>query len=309
MKLLFEIALAQRLKGVDSTQVKDAFFANYLAALLMVRLHDLKGLQLIRDPSHSKLTKFEDNMSDLNFWGRALFYPNDPLVKRSLAFGHADVLEKEAGRILQSRVQKIMQVPLTDPKHVNWGETVATLIILQHRFELKSTYFGKIAVAIQKWDTLADSAKRKAVGDSFMYLTQADPRSNLLSHMRELSGMTMLNDIKALAMKVISFRRLGECRITLSEDGEVVSTSGFGTSAMPIFGGGANNIIKPATDTASQNTAQMYGYQNKSKHQVKGANAENSDAKLKLIKKRVRKFKAIRFKAPEGFKTRRNNDE
>lgn len=308
MKLLFEIALAQRLKGVDSNHVKDAFFANYLAALIMVRLHDLKGLQLVRDPSHSKLTKFENGMSDLNFWGRALFYPNDPLVKRSLSYGHADVLEKEAGRILQSRVQKIMQVPLTDPKHVNWDETVMTLIILCHRFELKSTYFGKIAKAIQKWDTLADSAKRKAVGDTFMYLTQADPKSNLLSHVRELSGMTMLNDIKALAMKVISFRRLGECRMTLNEDGEVVSTSGFGTTAMPIFGGGSNNIIKPATGDASQNTAQMYGYQNKSKTQVKGS--DEKDALMKLVKRRVRKFKAIRFKAPEGFKVRkRNNDE
>lgn len=300
---LCEVQQAQRLKGVDSDFVKNAFFANYLAALLMVRLHDLKGMQLVRDPSHSKLTKFEQGMSDLNFWGRALFYPHDPLVKRSLTFGHADVLEKESGRILHSRIQKIMQVPLTDPKHVNWDEATASLVILCHRFELKSTYFGKIATALQKWETNSESAKRKAIGDSFLYLMQADPKSNLLSRVRELSGMTMLNDIKALAMKMVSFRKLGECRMTLSEDGEVISTSGFGSSAMPVFGGGSNGIIKPATDS----TAQQYGYQNKLGIQVKGA--EQSNALEKLIKRRAKKFKAIRFKAPEGFKVRRKQDD
>lgn len=304
MKLLAEMMnLASRLKGADSDRVKKAFFANYLSSLLMVRLHDLKGLQLVRDPAHSKLSRFENGMSDLNFWGRALFYPNDPLVKGALAFGHADILAKESGRILHSRIQKLMAVPLTEPSKVNWEETTASLAILRHRFELTSTHFGKVGSALQRWDTLNDSGKRKAVGDAFMYLMQADPKSNLLARMRELAGTTMLNDIKALAMKVVSFKRLGECRRTLNEDGEVVSTSGFGTSGMPIFGN-TNNIIKPA---AVDSTANQYGYQNRSKIQVKGA--EQSDALSKLVKRRKKKFKAIRFKAPEGFKVRKKQDE
>lgn len=301
---LLEISLAPRLKGVDSNHVKNAFFANYLSALLMVRLHDLKGMQLVRDPAHSKLTRFEASMSDLNFWGRALFYPHDPLVKSSLAFGHADILAKESGRILHSRIQKLMMVPLTEPSKVSWDETVASLVILRQRFELTSTYFGKVGSALQRWDTLSDAGKRKAVGDAFMYLMQADPKSNLLARMRELAGTTMLNDIKALAMKVVSFKRLGECRRSLNEDGEVISASGFGTSSMPIFGN-TNNIIKPAT--GDDPMANQYGYQSKSKIQVKGA--EQSDAREKLVKRRKKRFKAIRFKAPEGFKVRKNQDE
>ena len=303
MKFLTELMHASRLKGVDSNQVKDAFFANYLSALMMVKLHDLKGLQLVRDPAHSKLSRFENGMSDLNFWGRALFYPTDPLVKKSLAFGHADILAKESGRILNSRIQKLMMVPLTEPTKVDWNETVASLVILQHRFGLTSTHFGKIGTALQRWETLSDAAKRKAVGDAFMYLMQADPKSNLLSRMRELAGTTMLNDIKALAMKVVSFKRLGECRMSLNEDGEVVSTSGFGTTSMPIFGN-SNNIIKPVVGDTMAN---QYGYQNKSKTQVKGA--EQSNAMDKLIKRRKKRFKAIKFKAPEGFKVRKKQDE
>lgn len=299
MSLFESLQQVQRLKGADSAQVKNAFFANYCSALLMVRLHDLKGMHLVKDPAHSKLTKFEAGMSDLNFWGRALFYPHDQLVKSSLAFGHADILASESGRILHSRIQKVMEVPLSDPKRVNWDEVVAMLVMLRHRFELTSTYFGKIATALSRWETLSDAGKRKAVGDGFMYLMQADPKSNLLTRMRELSGMTMLNDLKALAMKVVSFKRLGECRLTLNEEGEVISTSGFGTAAMPMFGG-TNNIIKRATGVESS-----YG----GEESVKKKSGEDSDPLAKLLKRRKRKFKAIRFKAPEGFKVRKNNDE
>lgn len=294
---------AVRLQGADSDQVKNAFFAHYLAALLMVRLHDLKGLQLVRDHAHSKLTKFSPGMSDLNFWGRALFYPHDPLVKSALQFGHADILYGESGRVMGSRIQKVMAVPLTDPKSVNWDEVFMSLVILQHRYGLKSTYFYKIATAIQRWDKSSEATKRKAIGDSFMYLMQSDPKSNLLSRMRELSGATMLNDLKALAMKVVSFKRLGECRLTLNEDGEVISTSGIGTTGMPVFGGTNNIISRPEKD--SQDTAQMYKFGKKD--QVKGN--EKADARDKLVKKRKRKFKAIKFKAPEGFKVRKGTDD
>jgi hypothetical protein len=80
------------------------------------------------------------------------------------------------------------------------------------------------------------------------------------------------------------------------------SDLGFGTTGMPIFGS-TNNIIKPAADPM----ANQYGYQNKSKTQVKGA--EQSDALAKLVKRRKKRFKAIRFKAPEGFKVRKKQDE
>ena len=47
-----------RLKNLDSIAVKNAFFANYLGALIMLKLHDLKGLSLVKDKAHSKLSKF-----------------------------------------------------------------------------------------------------------------------------------------------------------------------------------------------------------------------------------------------------------
>ena len=273
-----------RLKNLDSNAVKNAFFANYLGALIMLKLHDLKGLSLVKDKSHSKLSKFDTSMSDLNFWGRALFHPHDPLVKRSLLFGHADILADESGRILLSRIDKIMQVVYQNPQAINWEEVVNCLIIMKHRYTIKSSYYSNIAVAIKNWNSSTENVKRKAVSDTFSYLSQSDPQSNLVTHFRELSGMTMLNDLKTLAMKVISIKRLGESRITMNEDGEAVSVANIATPSFAMFGG-TNNIIKPA---ALDNPIDTSGY--------------TKNTAVTRVKKRKKLFKVTRFKAPDSYK-------
>jgi len=309
LKELSQSFLVRRLTGMDSTQVKNAFFANYLGALVLLRLQDLKGLMLFNDRTNIRLTKFTSNMSDLCFWGRALFYPEDALVKANLQYGHADVLAREAGRIFDSQIEKIMKVVLTPPEQVNWSETVARLVILRHRFELSSSMYDKIVRSLHKWDTLNEGSKRKAVGDAFMYLMQSDNKSTLLGRLRELAGSTMTNDIQAAAMKMISFGRLKE-----DEGGSVAS--GGGTSAANIgttSSGGSNAIISRGTSSSSEKSG---AYQDEPEtHDQAMARimkfptreGDKKDGKKKLIKKRKHRFKVIKFKAPNYLKIKKDD--
>lgn len=311
LKELNQSFLVRRLIGMDSTQVKNAFFSNYLAALVMLRLQDLKGLLLVNDPQHIKLTKFSGNISDLCFWGRALFYPEDALVKKNLQFGHADILAKESGRIFDAQIEKIMKTVLTPPEQVNWNETVAKLVLLRHRYELNSSLFDKITRSLHKWDSLNEGAKRKAVGDSFMYLMQSDSKSALLGRLRELAGNTMRNDIQAAAMKLVSFSRL-------KEDGDV--SAGGGTSAANVGttnGGTANAIISrgvaPAVASvksgAYQNTPETHDQaMARIMKFPKGVRSDGTEkkGKQKLIKKRAHRFKVIKFKAPNFLRIKKD---
>jgi len=310
LKELNQSYLVRRLVGMDSSQVKNAFFANYLAALVMLRLQDLKGLMLVNDPSHIRLTKFTGNMSDLCFWGRALFYPEDALVKKNLQFGHADLLAKESGRIFDAQIEKIMKTVLTSPDQINWSEAVAKLVLLRHRYELNSSLFDKITRSLHKWDSLNEGAKRKAVGDSFMYLMQSDNKSSLLSRMRELAGNTMRNDIQAAAMKMVSFSRI-------KEDGEAVAAGG-GTSAGNIGttnSGSTNAIISRGAAPAVVSSPKSGAYQNEPEShdqamarimKFPGSRAEdNKSGKKKLIKKRKHRFKVIKFKAPNYLQVKK----
>jgi hypothetical protein len=299
--------LVRRLIGHDSMQVKEAFFANYLAGLLILRLQDIKGLHLIRD-RNTKLSKFTNMMSDVSFWGRALFYPTDPLVKKNLQHGHADLLASEAGRILDSRVEKTMKVLQTAPDQVNWTEVVGGLIILRHRFELNSSYFDRIARALHNWDRLNDGSKRKAVSDSFMFLAQSDNKSNLLGRMRELAGTTMMNDISALARKMVSVNRL-------KEDGEAVSAGG-GTSAANIgtsSGGSGNAILTRGaapTPAKSDSPAETHdqAMDRIKKYKKLAPNQVGKKDLSKLIKKRPKRFKAIKFRAPKHLMVKKETE-
>lgn len=288
-----------RLQGATDEVVKNGFFANYLAALVLLKLQDLKGLLLINDPSHAKLGRFSQQMSDVNFWGRALFFSKDPEVKNRLLNGHADVLAHDAQRVVGSRIIKTMNVPLTAPDHIDWNDTIASLILYRNRFDVRSSYFVKIVRALMKWDALNDAAKRRTVSDSFMYLMQSDPKSALLSRMRQLSNSLMINSIDSLVGRMVGFKKLHE------DEGGAVSTGEVASGDAPI-----NMIVNPFTNTQCDNGGAAPPqplYSTKGMVKRKAGSYLIRDGRI--IKKKVKSFKARKFKAPDFMKTLPQEDQ
>ena len=166
MKLLQDLEeniILTRLRGATAEQVKNAFFANYLAALILLKLQDLKGLMLINDHRSVMLTKFTNTMSDVNYWGRAMFFPSEHEVRDLLGEIEAELLRAHAKRVTLSRVQRIMRVPLTSPDAIDWDETLAAILLLATVFNLRSSYFISITRALHRWDVLNPGAQQKAV--------------------------------------------------------------------------------------------------------------------------------------------------
>lgn len=284
-----------RLQGATYEKVKNSFFANYLAALVMLKLQDLKGLMMINDPSHSKLSRFSDKMSDVNFWGRAMFYPNEHEIKTRLVFGHDKILAKNAIKVLDARIQKMMKVPLTAPEQVNWDDTIGALLLLKHRFGLNSSYFNSIVNALYRWDEINDTEKKRALSQAFMYLMQSDPQSKMVGRVRSLSSSSMLNGIGRIAQKIIGFRKL-------SEDGEgggdATSTSAIASNA--IISGKGNGSQSSACEP--QNIQDVLGglYKLKKKNSTQVSKKSGVIFKDgKIIKRKVQTFVARKFKAPD----------
>lgn len=279
---LRSLALVRRLMGLDSDKVKNGFFANYLAGLLMIKMQDLRGISLMHDPANMKLDRFRPGMTDITFWGRALFFPNDDLVKRALQPGHAALLDKDAGRILNSRVHKTLAILTTPPEQVDWRELGTALIMLRYRFELNSSYFNKIVLNLINWDNLSSAGRRNTVSTAYAYLLQADPKSALLSRIRELSGPSMISNIKATAAKLVG--------IIKEDDAGGTSTANIASGE----GSTCNNAI--ITRFGPENSiAGLLTIQGKAPHQV-GDKSLDANKKIKL---RQRKFKIVRFKMPK----------
>jgi hypothetical protein len=293
-------AALMRLQGLDSVAVKNAFFANYLAALMLVQLKDIHGLVLLNDPAHKKLQSFSGSMSDLCFWGRALFHADDKQVQDALKFGHADVLKKEAAMVLGARVEAIIDVVMSPPDQVDWTEVFAMLLLLKNCFGLKSSYFNRIVNALMTWDKLGSADKDKAVYDCFMYLVQSDPTSGIIERMREMTSKSLQVRLESLSRKVTSVVRIQEPRNGIYED---EGAGGAGISVGNIAGaptGTGNSIIDQMSST-SPNLLEPYKF-----NKIAGKTEKSKGKQYEKIKKRDRKFKLIKFKAPSST-TRKQN--
>lgn len=294
----------QKLNGACHISVKNAFFANYVTALLLLKLQDIKGLMIINDHNHSMLSKFSNDMSDLNFWGRSIFYSNEDDVKFRMNFDSAKILSKAAAKVSITRIQKIMKVPLTAPDYVDWDEAIGSILLLQHTFELKSTYFNAILRTLYKWDSINIAAKQKSINDALMFMMQSDPSSKLIQHLRKLSNLIMSQKIGSIAQKVVGFRKLHEDE----GGGDVGGATGADTSTANI--GSTNAILNPAGDSSDyQNSlGGLYRLSKLSPMQVTKKGKFTIRAG-KLIKKKVKDFAPKRFKAPDFLKPKKEENK
>lgn len=290
-RLMFEAQGLLRLQGASEDVVKNAFFANYLAALVLLKLQDLKGLMLINDHSNSKLTRFSNSSSDLNFWGRALFYSKEAEVKHRMLPGHAELLAQDAGRVTTARIMSTMQVPLTAPEKINWHDVVAALILYRERFSISSSYYAKTTLALSRWDSLNDNGRKKVVNDCFMYLLQSDPKSALTPRMRALSNSVMINTLDTLAMRFVGFKKLHE------DEGGGTAVGNIGSSQSS-----SNGIISPPGFEKSCSSDDFLGNQYKLNKMSPRQVTKKSGVVIKdgkIIKKKVKGFKPRKFKAPD----------
>ena len=286
----------QKLTGANHITVRNAFFANYVAAMLLLKLQDLKGLMLINDHHHSMLTKFSPTMSDLNFWGRSMFYANDADVKNRMNKDEAKILAGFSKYITTSRIQKIMKVPLTAPDSVDWNEAIAALKLAQNTFGLQSSYFNSIVRTLYNWDKANIGSKQKAINDTLMFLMQSDPSAKVIPHLRKLSNLVMTGKLISVAQRIVGF---------IKEDGE--GGDGGATSTANVAS--SNAILSPGSATSQSGfdagkpdmnnvLGGLYKLNKMAPKQITKKGRFTIRAG-KLIKKKVKSFEPKKFKAPE----------
>lgn len=89
-----------RLQNASASNIKRNFMLNYLEELLA------RPAVLT---TYDDLTAFRSGMSETALWGRCLFYPEDPSVRRLLATEDADVLRVASGRLTDSTVGRFFK--------------------------------------------------------------------------------------------------------------------------------------------------------------------------------------------------------
>jgi hypothetical protein len=284
-----------RLKGLNCTEVMNAFFANYLATLVILRLQDLQGLMLINDRNHSKLNTFSINMSDLNFWGKALFYP-DADVKGRMLNDQGNLMAALTKPITKLNVQKLMFVQHLSPEDIIWTEIIAALILLKRRLRYQSSYFDTILKTVLNWDSTNNASKQKAVNNVFMYLLQSDPNSRLVTWFRSQSATILIKKVTPNEQKIISFRRLAE------DEGCCADAGGTAVSTGNIA---SNAIVNPQDNQNDTSLDGLFKLVKRAPNQVEKKKGKYKINNGKIVVKRKKNFNPKKFTAPDFLKAKK----
>lgn len=201
------------IKMMNATAIANAYVANYIAALVLIRAHDDKALKLLNDKSHVKLSSFSTSMSRPNFWGFIIFNSDIKNIKKVIQPAAAAELEKSAGRIVKERRIKLQTyTTLTDEK-INWTDAAYSIKLLKVRFELGYSKLDNMANGIYHWESLDEMAKGDLLYNAFSYLMQSDNESDLLPRLRVLTNnkyLTVNSVISTMGQKLNKVFRMME---------------------------------------------------------------------------------------------------
>jgi hypothetical protein len=272
LKQLHESQQLARLHGMSAKAIEQAFLANYVAALVVLRMGDVNGLMNIRSKGFERLS---GAMSPVDFWAHVCFKASRNDLKKYLKKEVVDELKVDTDRVIESRVKKIVD-SLKKPADIqDWTEIVYTVKLLQVRFEISLPILNTILQALYKWEDAGAATRMNAAGQALRILQMADPVSPLVKNLRDMSSSKSLFGFGAVAGTVT-----GKISRFFKEE-QLEEDDGGGAPATPDAGGAA-----PDTTTA-------------------GAIATLPKLLFKdgrIIKRRNRKFKIRRFKDPKMTK-------
>lgn len=225
LRQLSENVSLNMIRSMKATAIANAYVANYIAALTIIRAGDEKGMKLLNDKAHTKMTKFSTSMSRPNFWGFIVFNSDVPSIKKLIAGGAADELAKNAGRIVSSRRHKLQMLTTQTADKINWTDASYSIKLLKVRFELPYSKLDNIANGIYAWDSLDEMSKGDLLYNVFSFLMQCDNESDLLPRLRALTNnkyLTVNSIVSTMGQKLNKVFRMFE------DDGGDIGTGDAG---------------------------------------------------------------------------------
>lgn len=215
-----------QLHGKTAKQIEQAFLANYVASLVVLRTGDIGGLMTIRPTGN--IDRFSPRMSPAEFWAHIVFKATPAQLKRNLKQGVIDELQADSGRVLDRRLKKMMDVLSKPTEQTNWLDVVYSLKLMQVRFEISFPTLNTIASALYTWPNAGTGARGNAIGQALRFLQMSDPTSALIPVIRDMSSTTQ--SFSAVTSGIIvgtTFRKF----LKLKEDGVGGADGGGGTDA------------------------------------------------------------------------------
>lgn len=276
--------------AADAQQLLQMYLSTVMMSVIIFKAEDKNGAKLLRDKNNYRLTKYNDSMSALNFWGFAVWQSDNAGVAKMLQPGVAVGIHKITKKVPPQWVKNLhMDLSYAGDMNIEWDEHFKTIrYLLQHAEGMAGIErVVNMLNDVFNYENLSFDEKTKVLPKVYFYGTQYVPTSPLLTRIRFIqnnllgSGYDPLDDVSP----TVQFAPGAVVNKLLGEDGEIDTGADVGY----------NQATSSSTDARASVAAKIA-----SKDAKLGDVTRMTDGKRKIVKrKRNPDIKFQRFERPK----------
>jgi hypothetical protein len=183
-----------RYSGKDGWTLLNIYFATVFMSVIMFQADDERGIKLLRDKAHYRMSGWSKEMSPLNFWGYPIWKSSTPAVKKLIGPKATGQLFKITRRVPPNQ-SRFLHMDLSFGKDVpmNWGDHYKTLRVLQQFDGMNTDRINTLMKSVFTFETQDHDGQVKTISKLFYYAQQFIPTSPLFSRIKIIQQNLLIN--------------------------------------------------------------------------------------------------------------------
>jgi len=183
-----------RYSGKDAWNILNIYFSTVFMAVVIYEAKDAKGIRMLRDKTHYKLTGWDAQMSPLNFWGYPVWRSSTPAVKKLIGVKAAQMLFRFARRVPPSGSRFLhMDLSFGKDAPIDWTDHYKTMKILQQFDGMNTDRINTLMNGVFTFAASDHDTQVKTISKLFYYVNQFIPASPLFTRIKAIQDELLIN--------------------------------------------------------------------------------------------------------------------
>lgn len=184
----------RRYANKDAFTIINIYFATVFMAAIMYQANDRKGILMLKDKTHYRMTSWSKDMSALNFWGYPIWRASQPAVKKLVGNKVAQDIFKITRRAAPSQ-SRFLHMDLSYGRDVpiEWRDHAKTMRILQQFDGMNTDRINILMNGVFTYETSTRDQQVKTLARLFFYVNQFIPTSPLFLRIKAIQHELLMN--------------------------------------------------------------------------------------------------------------------
>lgn len=178
----------------DAYTIMNIYFATVFMSAIIYKANDAKGMRLLKDKTNYRLTRWDAQMSPLNFWGYAVWHSASPVVKKLMGPKASNQIFKVTRRAAKSQPLYLhMDLSFGKDVPIEWSDHFKTMHLLQQFEGLNIDRINSLMHGVFTYENLTHDQQVKTISKLFYYVQQFVPASPLFVRLKAIQDELLLN--------------------------------------------------------------------------------------------------------------------